>query len=62
MPMSRWCTAFVVALVVSVAPALRAQPTPIAADSAPHGRAATVALTGALIVAGAGGAQILHTP
>lgn len=63
--LSRWHVALGVALAGSLPASLHAQRAPApptAADSAPQGRAEAVALTGALIVAGAAGAQVLHTP
>lgn len=57
--------AIVAIFATLLAPSLRAQQTPITTvlvDSAPHGRATAIAMTGALIVAGAAGAQVLHTP
>ncbi|MBC7840953.1 MAG: hypothetical protein H7099_01500 [Gemmatimonadaceae bacterium] len=62
-----WRSRIVVALTLasmcsSVLAAQELAITPVPVDSVSHGRATAVALTGALILAGAAGAQALHTP
>ena len=59
------CFPVVIALTLLLGSTLAAQQAPVTTvlkDSASHGRATAVAMTGALIVAGAAGAQVLHTP
>ncbi|MES3034902.1 MAG: hypothetical protein V4813_12965 [Gemmatimonadota bacterium] len=63
--MSHRRRSFVVTLALLLASRAHAQQVPVTTvlvDSAPHGRGTAIAMTGALIVAGAAGAQLLHTP